>query len=254
MRIADKARDVAAKTTSPWFVALAARCRIEVQVARGDRGEARAWLEGSGVRPGGEISYASSGRYALLASLLLASGEAQEALPVLEQLLVLWEEAGAHGVLVHGLVLQARALHAAGEEQAARDAVVRALRLAAPECYLRPFTLAGVDILPYLRTPEVHAVAPAFVRDIVARLPQAEAPETTPGREAALAMLVEPLSEREMDVLEHLARGLSNREIGLQLSISLATVKWHTSNIYGKLGVRSRTEAVIYGRELGLLS
>ena len=66
--------------------------------------------------------------------------------------------------------------------------------------------------------------------------------------------LVEPLSEREMEVLQLIAAGLSNREIGLRLSLSLATVKWHSSNIYGKLGVGNRVTAVATAQQLGLLS
>jgi LuxR family maltose regulon positive regulatory protein len=63
----------------------------------------------------------------------------------------------------------------------------------------------------------------------------------------------EPLTEREIELLSLIAEGLSNQEIGQRLFISLPTVKWHTSNIYGKLGVRSRTQAVIQARSLGIL-
>ena len=65
--------------------------------------------------------------------------------------------------------------------------------------------------------------------------------------------LIEPLSERELEVLELIAEGLSNREIAQRLFISLRTVKWHTSNIYGKLGVKSRTQATARARALGIL-
>jgi LuxR family maltose regulon positive regulatory protein len=65
--------------------------------------------------------------------------------------------------------------------------------------------------------------------------------------------LVEPLSEREVEVLEHIAIGLSNREIAERLYLSLNTIKVHTRNLYGKLGVNSRTQAVAKARELGIL-
>ena len=65
--------------------------------------------------------------------------------------------------------------------------------------------------------------------------------------------LVEPLSERELEVLTLIAEGLSNREIAGRLLISLSTVKGHTANIYGKLGVHSRTQAAARARNLGLL-
>jgi LuxR family maltose regulon positive regulatory protein len=65
--------------------------------------------------------------------------------------------------------------------------------------------------------------------------------------------LIEPLSKREIEVLQLVAEGLTNREIAQRLSISLGTVKVHNSNIYGKLGVNSRTQAVARARTLGLL-
>ena len=64
---------------------------------------------------------------------------------------------------------------------------------------------------------------------------------------------IEPLSERELEVLRLIAAGLSNREIAERLFLALSTVKVHTRNIYGKLGVHSRTQAVTRARELGLL-
>lgn len=66
--------------------------------------------------------------------------------------------------------------------------------------------------------------------------------------------LIEPLSERELEVLQYLATGMSNQAIADQLFVSLAAVKWHARNIYGKLEVNNRTQAVARARELGLLS
>jgi LuxR family transcriptional regulator, maltose regulon positive regulatory protein len=65
--------------------------------------------------------------------------------------------------------------------------------------------------------------------------------------------LIEPLSERELEVLQLVALGLSNAEIGVRLVISLSTVKGHTANIYSKLGVNSRTQAVARARQMGIL-
>ena len=66
--------------------------------------------------------------------------------------------------------------------------------------------------------------------------------------------LVEPLSERELEVLRWVAGGLSNAQIARQLSITVRTVKWHTGNIYAKLNVNSRTQAIAKARMLGILS
>ena len=65
--------------------------------------------------------------------------------------------------------------------------------------------------------------------------------------------MIEPLSEREREVLQLVAEGLTNREIASRLFLSLNTVKGHTRNIYGKLTVHSRTQAIARSQELGLL-
>ncbi len=67
-------------------------------------------------------------------------------------------------------------------------------------------------------------------------------------------VLVEPLSERELEILQLITDGLSNKEIGKKLFLSPSTIKWYTGNIYGKPGVSRRTEAVSRARSLGLLN
>ena len=66
-------------------------------------------------------------------------------------------------------------------------------------------------------------------------------------------MLIEPLSDREMEILDLITIGLSNQQIATRLVLSLATVKWHASNIYSKLGVSNRNQAVAKARDLGLI-
>jgi LuxR family maltose regulon positive regulatory protein len=66
--------------------------------------------------------------------------------------------------------------------------------------------------------------------------------------------VIEPLSEREIEVLRLIAQGFSNTEIAKKLFISLSTVKGHTTNIFGKLGVKNRTQAVSFGRNIGIIS
>jgi LuxR family maltose regulon positive regulatory protein len=98
--------------------------------------------------------------------------------------------------------------------------------------------------------PKVRHTAPAFVDQLLtAAGVVAERPVPTPSAQP----LVEPLSERELEVLQLIADGLSNREIADKLFISVGTVKTHTHNIYGKLGVSGRTQAVARARELKLL-
>jgi LuxR family maltose regulon positive regulatory protein len=90
-------------------------------------------------------------------------------------------------------------------------------------------------------------VKPEFAHQLLGRFSSGRSAEKPLG-------LVEPLSERELDVLKLIAAGHSNREIAARLYLSVRTVKFHTGNIYGKLGVKSRTEAIAKARDLGLLS
>ena len=97
-----------------------------------------------------------------------------------------------------------------------------------------------------------HDVLPAYARKLLA----ASSPYNPIARDAVgpgSDRLIEPLSERECEVLRMVAEGLSNNEIAARLYLSLSTVKFHTGNIYSKLGVKNRTEAVARARSLGLL-
>jgi LuxR family maltose regulon positive regulatory protein len=106
-------------------------------------------------------------------------------------------------------------------------------------------------------SPYVSRLVAAFAaepqREVQAQAPTAEPaqPVSTAAEEAQ--PLIEPLTDRELDVLEELTKGLTNREIAERLMVSLNTVKTHTKNIYAKLEVRNRTEAVVRAQELGLL-
>jgi LuxR family maltose regulon positive regulatory protein len=120
------------------------------------------------------------------------------------------------------------------------------LDLAAPQGYLRALLDEGQQVATML--PEVRHVAPQFVDSLL---------EAFSGK-AALAegtadSLVEPLTERELEILRLIAAGRSNPEIAESLYHSLNTVKWHAKNLYGKLGVSNRVEAAARAQELGVL-
>ena len=97
-------------------------------------------------------------------------------------------------------------------------------------------------------------IAPDYVRRLLAAFPVAEPEQPDPSKSQVRGSeLIEPLSERELEVLQLIAEGLANREIASRLFLSLNTVKAHTRNIYGKPGVRSRTQAVVKARALRVL-
>jgi LuxR family maltose regulon positive regulatory protein len=186
--------------------------------------------------------------------LRLAQRRPAEALAALEPLA---EAAERHGRLkraVELLAMQAAAYQMAGEHETALDVLNRALELAEPEGTVRVFVDAGAPMARLLYAAASRGMAPTYAGRLLAAFPPA--PESRPpvAHDApSPAPQVEPLSPREREVLELVAQGLSNREIAERLVISLSTVKGHTSNIYGKLAVGSRTQAVARARALGIL-
>jgi len=149
----------------------------------------------------------------------------------------------------------------AGAEEKAAKVLARALTLAEPEGYLRIFLDEGprlaramLSLLPRLpgRTTESGGLA-EYAGRILAAFPLAEQQPGSGSGTGASDRLIEPLSKRELDVLRLMAEGGSNKEIADRLFVSIPTVKWHTGNIFGKLAVANRMQAVARARAIGLL-
>jgi LuxR family maltose regulon positive regulatory protein len=128
--------------------------------------------------------------------------------------------------------------------------LAEALALAEPGGLMRTFLDEGQPMATLLRTVlSKRSVAPtAFVQQLLAGFQETD---ESPGPIAQ--PLIEPLSQRELEVLGLIAAGLSNQQIADQTYVAVSTVKWHIRNIYGKLGVKSRTQAIARARELDLL-
>lgn len=147
------------------------------------------------------------------------------------------------------MVLQAVAYQAQGEGGTAVQLLSDTLALAEPGGFIRTF----VDEGPLLAQLLADVAAQGWMPEYTGKLLAAFAAEQRKDLNQADSSLVEPLSERELDVLRLIAQGLSNQEIGTRLFLALDTVKGHNRRIYDKLGVQRRTEAVARARELGLL-
>jgi LuxR family maltose regulon positive regulatory protein len=227
----------------------ATRARLWLQ--QGNLEAATHWARESGLGVDDEYDPLRQVEYIALARLLLASAPGQpdrlaEALRLLEGLLQVTEAQGWMGQALEILALQAVALQASGELERAMDALARALSLGEPEGYIRTFVDLGAPMAELLRGAARRGIRTGYVARLLAKAPGEPVP-------AAPSPLVEPLSDRELEVLRLIAAGLSNREIAQRLVITPGTAKWHANNIYGKLGVHSRTQAVARARELGLL-
>jgi LuxR family maltose regulon positive regulatory protein len=196
-----------------------------------------------------------------LARVLLAQSQPARALATLDQLLPAAEGDGRVSVVIETQTLRALALAAWGQIDAALSALSQALALARPEGFVRLFLDEGQPMAQLLRRFQLdQGDSSDFARQLLAAFageehsllsPDAVPPAGLP-RDPAYP-LVEPLSGREMEVLQLLAGGLTNAEIAQRLTISLPTVKSHTRNIYGKLNVHGRRQAVARARSLNLL-
>ena len=153
------------------------------------------------------------------------------------------------------LILQAVAFEAGGEPSQAMSALEQALAVAEPGGFVRIFVNEGPSMARLLYEAASRGIAPDYARRLLAAFPMIEPEQAGPSRiQAHESELIESLSEREREVLQLVAEGLTNREIADRLFLSLNTVKAHTRNIYGKLNVHSRTQAIARSQELGLLA
>ena len=190
-----------------------------------------------------------------LVRVYIAQGRPDEALEVLKPLLGIAERLEQTRRVIEILILQASALQVRGDAEDALAVLKRALSLAEPEGYVRVFADEGEPMARLLYEAASRGVAPEYAGRLLAAFSVSERGSmgVTPPPPPHTQPLVEALSARELEVLQLIAEGLSNREIAGRLVISLSTVKGHTANIYGKLAVNSRTQAVAKARVLGIL-
>ena len=164
---------------------------------------------------------------------------------------------------IQALIAQAMAWEALEKEEPALVALEQAIALARPAGYVRTFLDEGAPMARLLYLACKRGFAPEHVGKLLAAFELQELSPGVPGQDTTRMDLgpkahkpeaiIEPLSAREREILQLIAQGLSNRQVAQQLFISPGTVKKHTANIYGKLGVHSRTQAVARARTLGIL-
>lgn len=188
---------------------------------------------------------------AIIARIDVAARQPAEAQAIVAPLIAAAEKRERAGSLIRLLTVQALALAAQGERDAATHALQRALTLAEPEGYIRTFVDEGDAarrLLLDLKTSIADAKLRRYVEQLLAAFGQPDRPSAPDAQP-----LVEPLSDRELEILRLIAAGLSNQDIAQRLFLALPTIKWYTTQIYGKLGVANRTQAVAKARALDLL-
>ena len=228
----------------PHMTAIVAAAKIFYCTDEGNLDAAQALAGQHGFSPDATVTPISVNAYRMYAHLLMMQKRYQQTLPLLYQTLRLQQTTGFPDQIIIAHNQIASALHSLGQSAQARYHLEQAIRMAAEVDYVRCFLEIDQTFAPLL--PELRHIAPSFVDRVLTML----------GNEPfdPNAQLIEPLSTRELEIIELIALGSSNRDIAEQLIISVGTVKKHAANIYGKLGVNNRTAAIAQARELGFLS
>ena len=256
--------------------------QVFVWLAQGNLAAARGWIEERGLdreaslrefeqrASNNSLSYLRAMEYVTLARVRLAQKRLIDALSLLELLLQRTERAGWVWLEIEILILRALAYHYQADTSQALAALEEALSLAEPGGFVRLFINEGPPMGELLRQLAARGGAGDYVGKLLAALNADKhrdrgagdqssiqspplPPSDTKPPERAVPLLVDPLSERELEVLHLIAAGLSNQEIASTLIVAASTIKTHTQNIFRKLDVSSRTQAVARARELNLL-
>jgi LuxR family transcriptional regulator, maltose regulon positive regulatory protein len=244
-----------ARQFAPAPLAFARAVRAQLELMGGHLAAAVRWTEASGLEASGDLAYPREREYLTFARVRIAQGREEPAGPFLSEALRLLErmredaEAKARmGSTLEILILQALAFSAQGKGTEALTVIERALTQAEPEGYIRLFVDEGEPMVALLRQAYAHGIAPGYVAILLsaAGAPALAAPSPA-------GSLLEPLTERELDVLRLLVAGLSNAAMARELIITVGTVKSHVNHIYGKLGVQSRSQAIARAHTLHLL-
>jgi LuxR family maltose regulon positive regulatory protein len=237
--------------------------RARLLLAQGDVAAAARWTREHGLDADDEPGYPQEPEYLVLARVLLAQDRPGPALGLLGRLHAAAAAQGRTGSIIEIQALQALALAAAGDENAAVDTLAQALMLGCPQGYVRVFADEGAPMAALLARliaaqKAGQGAASGVPLGCLAKVLRAfggsnDAQGAGRGAASAVPGLAEQLTVRELDVLRLLATGAPNPRIAEQLVVSLDTVKKHVSHILGKLGAANRTEAVTRARQLGLI-
>ncbi len=149
--------------------------------------------------------------------------------------------------MIEILALQALIFQGKKDTDQALAVLGKAISLAQPEGYARIFLDEGTAMVKLLYLAKSHRADSGYLSELLSAATVVSRPEPLPAQD-----LIEPLTEREIEVLKLIESGCSNQDIAGRLVISIPTVKRHISNIYAKLGAKSRTQAVSLAKELKL--
>ena len=218
-------------------------------LTQGNLERASQLVHNSGITIDAEIPYLREPEYLILLRLLLAQGDHDAALTLSERMLRKAEATSRMGQVIEVLALQALIFQAKKDMEQALAILEEAIALAQPEGYVRVFLDEGGPMAKALYQAKLRRIGFGYAAELLSALGTASGTELPSAQ-----LLIEPLTARELEVLKLIEAGYSNQTIAEKLVISITTVKRHISNVYAKLGVKSRTQATSHARELGLFT
>ena len=268
VRLIDHELESAQKHREPLIIRQMHAFHAQLSLWEHDLAAAAQWAEASHLLNDARFTYGREIEFLTFVRVLLAQTRYDEAITLLNRLQRTVEADGRMRCLVEISVLQALAHKNLGQTQQAAHALERALTLAEPEGYIRTFVDEGAPMVELLRqwmrdqqkasSSDASRTLQSYVMQLLAAFPPELVPAAIQTHKTSAALpasyLVDPLSERELEVLKLIANGLSNPEIARKLFVATSTVKRHINNIYAKLNVHTRTQAVAKAKELKLLA
>jgi LuxR family maltose regulon positive regulatory protein len=187
------------------------------------------------------------------ARVFITQGDFSASLGVLEIFRQTAEVKAWASLLIQVMAVQSIALYKNGEKEKAVELIGEVLARAEPEGFLRLFLDEGDAMAELLSIAAAQGIRPDYVNRLLTAFKGEMKDERPKASVPGSSSLIEPLSQRELEILKLIAQGLSNREIGERLFLALDTIKGYNRKIFDKLQVQSRTEAIACTRELGLL-
>jgi LuxR family maltose regulon positive regulatory protein len=246
-----------------WHVGRFVANRMRLWSLEGNLEAIRHWLESCGLDIEDEANYLNESEYSAFSRALITVGQPQQALALLGRMEAVTGKDGRRLIPIELPILKSLAWYHQGETEKALTELLNALAASEPEGHIHIYVDEDEPIARLLRLAQARGHFPAYTTRLLAALSDIGSQDSDFGiTHSAIALypatnpqsaMVESLSGREVEILQLVAAGLSNRAIAEKLVITVGTVKRHLNNIFGKLGVESRTQAIMRGRELGLI-